>query len=78
MAGREQQSVPWFPEERPQEVLANGVRLDGRSFEEFRNVCEWPRPPAAERLPPRRPLPPPPPLACRQRCLFACCSAVQS
>jgi hypothetical protein len=40
MAGREAQSVPWFAEERPQEVLAGGARLDGRSFEEFRNVCE--------------------------------------
>lgn len=40
MSGRDAQSVPWFAEERPQAVLANGARLDGRSFEEFRSVCE--------------------------------------
>lgn len=38
MSGRDAQSVPWFAEERPQAVLANGARLDGRSFEEFRSV----------------------------------------
>ncbi|KAI3434620.1 hypothetical protein D9Q98_002687 [Chlorella vulgaris] len=39
MAGqREAQSVPWFADERPAEVIADGVRLDGRSLEEFRNV----------------------------------------
>ena len=53
MAGREAQSVPWFAEERPQEVLAGGARLDGRSFEEFRNVCEcMSRAPAPRRSPP--------------------------
>ncbi len=40
MAGRDAQSVPWFAEDRPQAVLADGARLDGRSFEEFRSVCE--------------------------------------
>lgn len=40
MAGRDAQSVPWFAEDRPQHLLADGARLDGRSFEEFRSVCE--------------------------------------
>jgi exosome complex RNA-binding protein Rrp42 (RNase PH superfamily) len=41
MAGqREAQSVPWFADERPAEVIADGVRLDGRSLEEFRNLCK--------------------------------------
>lgn len=40
MAGRDAQSVPWFAEDRPQAVIADGVRLDGRPFEEFRSVCE--------------------------------------
>ena len=40
MAGRDAQSVPFFAEERPQQVLADGARLDGRACEEFRNVCK--------------------------------------
>ena len=40
MGTRGEQSVPFYSESRPEEVLAGGVRLDGRSFEEFRNVCE--------------------------------------
>ena len=33
-------SVPFFAHKQPQQVLEEGVRLDGRGFEEFRAVCE--------------------------------------
>ena len=73
MAGRAEQSVPWFADERPQAVLADGVRLDGRGCDEFRRCCEraalrcWARRGAVNcrrqcRLPPPPPLLPPPPL----------------
>ena len=41
MAARQGDSVPFPSEPRPQEVLKNGTRLDGRGHEEFRNVCKW-------------------------------------
>jgi len=34
-------SVPLEPLPLPKEVLKNGLRLDGRGFEEFRSVCEF-------------------------------------
>lgn len=42
MSARDMQSVPFLPAARPQQVLQDGSRLDGRGFEEFRSVCEWP------------------------------------
>ena len=33
-------SVPFFAQKQPQQVLEAGSRIDGRSFEEFRAVCE--------------------------------------
>jgi len=42
MAGQQQQpaSVPLEPLPLPQHVYKDGVRLDGRGNEEFRNICE--------------------------------------
>lgn len=71
MAGqREAQSVPWFADERPAEVIADGVRLDGRSLEEFRNVCESKGTPAAGHLhlPPFARRPSPAHIACLLTC----------
>ena len=31
---------PVFARQPPQQVLEEGVRLDGRGYEEFRAVCE--------------------------------------
>ena len=33
-------SVPFTAYETPQEVFAEGVRLDGRGYEEFRTLCK--------------------------------------
>lgn len=43
MAGQQQQpaSVPLEPLPLPQHVYKDGVRLDGRGNEEFRNICEF-------------------------------------
>jgi hypothetical protein len=40
LMAKETQSVPFLPDAPPHEVLRDGTRLDGRGFEEFRNVCE--------------------------------------
>jgi hypothetical protein len=44
MAGQQQQpaSVPLEPLPLPQQIHQNGVRLDGRGNEEFRQICECP------------------------------------
>lgn len=34
-------TVPFFAHQPPQQVLEEGVRLDGRGYEEFRAVCKW-------------------------------------
>ena len=33
-------TVPFFDRQPPQQVLEEGVRLDGRGYEEFRAVCK--------------------------------------
>ncbi len=35
------QSVPLQSPPKPAHILEDGLRLDGRGFEEFRPVCEW-------------------------------------